>query len=166
MRDNLRMRLFLAALAVALTLTGVTAVSASTPSSGGTPTTLVIKLKSHVTTSFNDDHPPKGDSKGDRYLVRDDLVNVAKQFGKGVGAVVGHDSGIIIVTAPKKGTISGVAILPNGKIRFEGPLNLTSVPGPPLEITGGSGRYAQARGKVVIGAGDFPLNTYHLTLPV
>jgi hypothetical protein len=166
MRDNLRMRSLPAALAVVFTLAGATAVSASTPSSGGTPTTLVIHLKSHVTTSFNDDHPPKGDSKGDRYLVRDDLINAAKQFGKGVGAIVGHDSGIIIVTAPKKGTISGVAILPDGRIRFEGPLNLSSVPGPPLKVTGGTGRYAQARGQVMIGAGDFPLNTYHLTLPV
>jgi hypothetical protein len=166
MRDNLLMRSLLAPLAFLLTLSGATAVSASAPMSGGTPTTLVIHLRSHVTVSFNDDHAPKGESKGDRYLVRDNLINAAKQFGKGVGAVVGHDSGIIVVTAPKKGTISGVATLPNGKIRFEGPLSLTPVPGPPLRVTGGSGRYAQARGQVVIGRGDFPLNTYHLTLPV
>jgi hypothetical protein len=167
MRDNPRMRSLLAALPIVLTLAGATAVSdASTPASGGTPTTLVIHLKSHVTTSFNDDNPPKGDSKGDRYLVRDNLINAAKQFGKRVGAVVGHDSGIIVLATAKQGTITGVATLPDGKIRFQGALSLTSVPGPPLKVTGGSGRYAQARGKVVIGSGDFPLNTYHLTLPV
>jgi hypothetical protein len=158
-------RTAIAALALALTLLAVSA-SGAAPTSGGTPTTLVLRLKSHVTASFNDDHPPKGDSKRDRYLVRDNLINVAKQFGKGVGIVVGHDSGIIILTAPKKGTITGVAILPNGKIRFEGPLSLTATPGPPLKVTGGSGRYAQATGNVVIGSGNFPLNTYHLTLPV
>jgi hypothetical protein len=166
MRDNPRMRSLLVTLPVVFALAGATAVSASTPTAGGTPTTMVLKLRSHVTVSFNDDNPPKGDSKGDRYLVRDNLINAVKQFGKGVGAVVGHDSGIIIVTAPKKGTITGVAVLPNGKIRFEGPLSLTSVPGPPLKVTGGTGRYVQASGKVVIGRGDFPLNTYHLTLPV
>jgi hypothetical protein len=167
MRDNPNVRSLVAALALALTLVAVTAASgSSTPSSGGTPTSLVIRLKSHVSASFTDDHPPKGDSNGDRYLVRDDLINMRKQFGKGVGAIVGHDSGIIILTGPKKGSITGIAVLPDGKIRFKGPLSLTSVPGPPLTVTGGTGRYAQARGKVVIGPGGYPLNTYRLTLPV
>jgi hypothetical protein len=167
MRDTAVVRLPIAALAVLLALPAATSASGSSmPSSGGTPTSLVIRLKSHVTASFNDDHPPKGDSNGDRYLVRDDLINMRKQFGKGVGAVVGHDSGIIVLTGPKKGSITGIAVLPDGKIRFKGPLSLTSVPGPPLTVIGGTGRYAQARGKLVIGPGGYPLNTYRLTLPV
>jgi hypothetical protein len=166
MRENLHVRMLITAAALGLTLAGVSTASASRPAAGGTPTALVIKLKSHVTTSFNDDTPPKGDSKGDRYLVRDNLINVVKQFGKRAGAVVGHDSGIITLSGPKSGSIIGVAVLPNGRITFKGALSLGSAPGPPLTVTGGTGRYAQARGKVVIGSGDFPLNTYKITVPV
>jgi hypothetical protein len=166
MRDNLHVRTVVAAFALALPLVAVGSASGSTPSSGGTPTSLVIRVTSHVTASFNDDRAPKGESNGDRYLVRDNLINAARQFGKRVGAVVGHDSGIIIVTGAKTGSIVGVATLPGGKIRFKGVLSLTSAPGPPLKVTGGTGRYARATGAVVIGPGNFPLNTYRLTLPV
>jgi hypothetical protein len=166
MRDNPHVRLLITAAALGLALAGVSSASASRPTAGGTPTALVIKLKSHVTTSFNDDRPPKGDSKGDRYLVRDNLINVGKQFGKRAGAIIGHDSGIITLSGAKTGSIVGVAVLPDGKISFKGPLSLSSAPGPPLTVTGGTGRYAQARGKVVIGSGDFPLNTYKITVPV
>jgi hypothetical protein len=166
MRDNLHMRTTVAAISLALMLVATSAASGSTPSSGGTPTSLVIRVKSHVTASFKDDHPPKGDSNGDRYLVRDSLTNAVKQFGKRAGAVVGHDSGIIVLTGTKNGSFVGVATLPGGKIRFKGVLSLSSVPGPPLTVTGGTGRYARASGKVVIGPGNFPLNTYQLTLPV
>jgi hypothetical protein len=159
------MRWVLAVLVLTLTLVAASAASGSAPTSGGTPTTLVIRVQSHVTDSFKEDHAPKGDSNGDRYLVRDRLINVRKQFGKRAGAVVGHDSGIIIRTGAKTGTIVGVATLPGGTIRFEGVLSLTSVPGPPLTVTGGSGKYARATGKLVIGPGGHPLNTYHLTLP-
>jgi len=165
-RHNGDVRPLATALVLALALVAVSTASGSTPSSGGTPTALVIRVKSHVTASFNDDHPPKGDSNGDRYLVRDELRNVGKQFGKADGAVVGHDSGIIVVTGPKTGSFVGIAVLPGGRIRFKGVLSLTSVPGPPLIVTGGTGRYARASGKVVIGQGGYPLNTYRLTLPV
>ena len=165
MRDNPHVRIVVAAFALALPLVAAGSASGSTPSSGGTPTSLVIKLTSHVTASFKDDRAPKGESNGDRYLVRDNLINAARQFGKRAGAVVGHDSGIIIVTGAKTGSIVGVATLPGGKIRF-GVLSLTAVPGPPLKVTGGTGRYARATGAVVIGPGNFPLNTYRLTLPV
>jgi hypothetical protein len=164
-RHNGDVRPLIAALVLALALVAASAASGM-PSSGGTPTALVIRVKSHVTVSYNDDRPPKGDSNGDRYLVRDELRNVGKQFGKADGAVVGHDSGIIIVIGPKTGSFVGVAILPGGKIRLKGVLSLTSVPGPPLIVTGGTGRYARASGKVVIGPGGYPLNTYRLTLPV
>ena len=166
MRDNLHMRWPLAILVVALTLVTASAASGSAPASGGTPTTLVIKVQSHVTQSYTDDHAPKGESNGDRYLVRDRLINVRMQFGRRAGAIVGHDSGIIVRTGAKTGTIVGVATLPGGTIRFEGVLSLTSVPGPPLAVTGGTGKYARATGKLVIGPGGYPLNTYRLTLPV
>jgi hypothetical protein len=165
-RHNDAVPRLIAATALAFTVVATSAASGATPRSGGTPIALVIKVQSHVTASFNDDHPPKGDSRGDRYLVRDRLVNAARQFGKRVGAVVGHDSGIIVLSDAKRGTIVGVASLPDGKIRFKGALSLTPAPGPPLTVTGGTGRYARASGKLVIGPGSYPLNTYRLTLPV
>ena len=114
-------------------------------------------MKSHVTASFKDDHAPKGESNGDRYLVRDNLINARKQFGKRAGAVVGHDSGIIVVTGAKTGTIVGVATLPGGKIRFKGVLSLTLGSGAAAH---GHRRNGQAmlgpRGKLVIGPGGYP----------
>ena len=98
--------------------------------------------------------------------MRDTLSNAARQFGKRAGVVVGHDSGIIVRTGAKAGTIKGVATIPGGTIRFQGTISLTSVPGPPLKVTGGTGKYAQATGTLVIGPGGFPLNTYKLILPV
>ncbi|HET6174624.1 MAG TPA: hypothetical protein VFD90_18605 [Gaiellales bacterium] len=160
------MRASLSAVALALGLLAASVASAATPRAGGTPTALVIKVKSHVVASFTDDRAPKGESNGDRYLVRDSLVNAAKQFGKRAGAVVGHDSGIIVRTGARSGMIVGVTTLPGGTIRFQGSLSLTARPGPPLKVTGGTGRYARATGSVVIGPGGFPLNTYRLTLPV
>ena len=36
--------------------------------------------------------------------------------------------------------------------------------GETFTVTGGTGRYAHARGTIVVGSGNSPLNTYRLTL--
>ena len=96
----------------------------------------------------------------------DKLYNLAPQFGKPKGALVGSDSG----TLKKTGTISfsfrGMARLPGGTLTVKGQViggervsNLT--------IAGGTGRFAGARGIVVIrgmaGQGRAS-NIFHLTL--
>ena len=166
MRDNPHVRIVVAAFALALPLSAAGSASGSTPSSGGTPTSLVIKLTSHVTASFNDDRAPKGESNGDRYLVRDNLINAARQFGKRVGAVVGHDSGIIIVTGAKTGSIVGVATLPGGKIRFKGVTQPDRCSRPAPQGHRRNRPLCTGDGRRRIGPGNFPLNTYRLTLPV
>jgi hypothetical protein len=96
----------------------------------------------------------------------DKLYNLVPQFGKPKGALVGSDSG----TLKKTGTISfsfrGMARLPGGTLTVKGQViggervsNLT--------IAGGTGRFAGARGIVVIrgmaGQGRAS-NIFHLTL--
>ena len=96
----------------------------------------------------------------------DKLYNLVPQFGKPKGALVGSDSG----TLKKTGTISfsfrGLARLPGGTLNVRGQViggervsNLT--------IAGGTGRFAGARGVVVIrgmaGQGRAS-NIFHLTL--
>jgi len=96
----------------------------------------------------------------------DKLYNLVPQFGKPKGALVGSDSG----TLKKTGTISfsfrGLARLPGGTLNVRGQViggervsNLT--------IAGGTGRFAGARGIVVIrgmaGQGRAS-NIFHLTL--
>ena len=96
----------------------------------------------------------------------DKLYNLVPQFGKPKGALVGSDSG----TLKKTGTISfsfrGMARLPGGTLTVRGQViggervsNLT--------IAGGTGRFAGARGVVVIrgmGGQGRAANIFHLTL--
>jgi hypothetical protein len=138
-----------------------TVIAGSSAASGASPTTMVIQVKSVTTASIPSDKAPKGASKGDRLLVRDRLVNVAKQFGKPAGAVVGRDEGVIFLTGKNSGTFDGVTTLPGGTIRLHGVIrNGTET----FSVVGGSGKFAHARGTIIVGSGKSPLNTYHLTL--
>ena len=146
---------------VPLILLAVGAATGSTAASAAAPTTIVITVKSVTTASIPTDKPPKGASKGDRVLLRDRLVNVAKQFGKPAGAVVGRDEGVLVLTSATSGTFEGVTTLPGGTIRLHGVIRngIES-----FSIAGGTGKYAHARGTIVVGPGKSPLNTYHLQL--
>lgn len=137
------------------------AATAAASASGAAPTTLVITVKSVTTASIPTDKAPKGASKGDRVLVRDRLLNVGRQFGKPAGAVVGRDEGVVVLTSATSGTFDGVTTLPGGTIRLHGVIrNSVEI----YSIVGGSGKYAHARGTIVVGNGKSPLNTYHLKL--
>ena len=138
-----------------------TAVAGAGAASAASPTTMVIQVKSVTTASIPSDKAPKGASKGDRLLVRDRLVNVARQFGKPPGAVVGHDEGVIVLTGRNSGTFDGVTTLPGGTIRLHGVIRngIES-----FSVVGGTGKFAHAHGTIFVGSGTSPLNTYHLTL--
>jgi hypothetical protein len=155
------MRLFLAALTLGL----AAAVAAGAQAATVPPTLLVIQVKSVTTGADSTDKAPKGPSKGDRLVQRSRLLNVAKQFGKPAGAVVGHDLGLIVLASAKAGRVTGTATFPGGTIRFRGTVRVTDSGPGSYEVTGGTGRYAKARGTLFVGAGDAPLNTYHLRLP-
>jgi hypothetical protein len=112
------------------------------------------------------DVAPKGSSKGDTIEYRDRLLNAKAQFGRAKGAAVGSDRGTMTFTSAHAATFSGVAELPGGTLRLEG--RVIALPGKSLAIpvTGGTGRFAKAKGYVVVGPGTKrALNTYTLTLP-
>ena len=160
MGDNQTMRrLALTPTLVAIAV-GVTVVAAAS-ASGAAPATIVITVKSVTTAAIPSDKAPKGASKGDRLLLRDRLVNVARQFGKPPGAVVGRDEGVIVLTSPTSGTFEGVTTLPDGTIRLHGVIRNGVLT---FSVAGGTGRYAHARGTIDVGSGKSPLNTYHLRL--
>jgi hypothetical protein len=156
------MRLLLVPLVLALALVAAAGTSAAAPAAGGNPISLTITVKSVTTSMKHTDKPPKGASKGDRYVFRDKLVNVARQFGKPAGAKVGGDAGTLTLTAKTTAVTSGVATLPGGTIRFGGRIGTSAVP---FSVLGGTGRYAHARGILIVGNGSSPLNIYRLSLP-
>jgi hypothetical protein len=153
-------RLLVAMLALSFVVAGSAYAAAPTASA---PKTMVITVKSVTSSVGADDKPPKGYSKGDHYLIRDRLLNVAKQFGKPAGAVVGRDQGVWTLTSAKAGPVVGFATLPGGTIRFQGVLEAAGVSAR-FKVTGGTGTYAHAVGVLVIGPGNTPLNTYRITL--
>jgi hypothetical protein len=103
---------------------------------------------------------------GTSLRMTDKLYNLVPQFGKPKGALVGSDSG----TLKKTGTISfsfrGVARLAGGTLTVKGRV-IGGEPVSNLTVAGGTGRFAGARGIVVIremrGKGR-AANIFHLTL--
>jgi dirigent-like protein len=126
---------------------------------------VTIQVTSVTVTVKRTDVPPKGASKGDTVASRDRLLNAKAQFGKRKGAVVGSDRGTLTVTGAHSATFSGTAVLPGGTLRLDGPVAAvgTSIA---IPVTGGTGRFAGAKGFVLVGPGKTrSLNTYTLTLP-
>ena len=101
-----------------------------------------------------------------RVDVTDMLINAAPQFGRPLGAEVGADR--ITVTKTENGTWWGEAEaeLPDGRISCAGPIVRSVDDSMRLPITGGSGRYENASGELLVGpGGDRAENTYALDLP-
>jgi hypothetical protein len=112
------------------------------------------------------DVAPKGASKGDTVAYRDRLVNAKAQFGRAKGAAVGSDRGTMTFTSAHAARFSGVAVLPGGTIRLEGKVSALPNKTLVIPVTGGTGRFAKAKGFVLVGPGSKrALNTYALTLP-
>ena len=149
---------------VAVVISGAALTTTPAPAATTPGFDLVITVRSIETASIPSDKAPTGPSKGDRFLLRDNLVNIAGQFGKRAGVVVGSDAGVLTLTSKTEGTVVGYAALPGGRIRFHGVLHLTGR-NAPFKIDGGTGRYARAQGFMAVGPGDNPLNVYHLRFP-
>jgi hypothetical protein len=126
---------------------------------------LTIAVTSVVISSRQTDVVPKGTSKGDTIAMRDRLVNAKAQFGKKKGAVVGSDHGTMTFTGAHTARFSGTAVLPGGTLRLDGKV-VPVTNGLVIPIIAGTGRFAKAKGFVVVGHGDKTApNTYVLTLP-
>jgi len=127
---------------------------------------LTISVTSVSLSMKPTDRPPKGSSKGDTIEYRDRLINATPQFGKAKGAVVGTDRGTMTFTSAHSARFSGVAALPGGTLTLSGKVVALSGRSLAIPVSGGTGRYAEAKGFLVVGPGDKrSLNTYALTLP-
>jgi len=148
----------------ALALAVVAAVSAPAAAQAKRVTISVTSILVSVRTT---DLAPKGVvSRGDRKVYRNVLRNTARQFGKPKGARVGSDSGTLTFTSAHTARYTGTTRLPGGTLKVRGPVKVV---GRQLQIavTGGTGRYASARGTLTVGPGDTrALNVYRLVLPI
>jgi hypothetical protein len=142
-------------------LVAVAVANGPVVASAPAPASIVIRVRSVTTATIPTDTAPRGASKGDRVIMRDRLVNVAKQFGKPAGAVVGRDEGVLTLTSANSATFEGMATLPGGTIRLHG---IISNGIETYSVVGGTRKYAHARGTITVGSGKSPLNTYRLTL--
>jgi hypothetical protein len=129
--------------------------------------TLVIKVISVSVKLTQNDRPPKGTSKGDTIVFKDDLVNAVAQFGKKPGAKVGTDSGTMTFQGPGSATFKGRAVLPGGTLTLRGRVLAAQGGGITIPVTGGTGRFTGAKGMLIVGPGkNRAPNTYTLTIPV
>jgi hypothetical protein len=146
------------AAAVALVLACAAPVPAAVASR-----TLVIRLKSVTVSRSVAERPPDGPSKGDVYSGRFRLLNAVAQFGRNAGAAVGSERSSLTLTSSTTAVVSGVVSLPGGTLVYRGGGRLGS--NAPIPVLRGTGRFAGARGSLIVGSGTSPLNTYRLTLP-
>ncbi len=143
----------------------VAAVLAGAASGAGESSRLVIRLISDNRIAGSVDKPPKGKlNAGDSFTTTSTLRNQVAQLGKPKGALVGRDRAVQTVLSPTVFTIKGYAVLPGGRLLFQGRVTST---GSSVKVTGGTGRYAGARGTVTADGlgGTRTTNVYRLTLP-
>lgn len=132
--------LALAALAAATVLT-VAVVSGGAGTGGG----KTIHVIEHATTDVTTDTGPPGDSPGDVLTFANDVFDAAN------AAKVGTDQGYCIrIQAPGSYECNWTTFLSGGQITVEGPFFDTA--DSTLAITGGTGRYRNARGQMELRA--------------
>jgi hypothetical protein len=133
---------------------------------------LVIRLISEDSFGSANDKAPKGPSPGDTAVSKGVLRNKVAQFGKPAGAIVGRDRATYTIVSTSVYRIDGVATLPGGTIVTRGRVRQVASTGAVAPITGGTGRYARARGTITGTSGGGTAtgairstNVYRLTLP-
>ena len=133
--------------------------------------TLVLKLAIQQHGTTRTPHPPVGDA-GDVFTTTLLLNNTVAALGKGPGASVGamlfsyvlHGTCSTESCAGANADISAVSRLPGGTLTAAA--NKVQLGHPPIviPITGGTGTYKGATGKVTVGAESSPFNTYDIVL--
>jgi hypothetical protein len=128
-------------------------------------TAVTIRVRSVVSGRTEHDTPPRGASAGDRIVFTDRLLNAARQFGRARNTRVGSDRWTMTFTSAHSASLAGEADLPDGKIRFAGPLTPDPNQQVTVPIVGGTGRYAHASGVLVVGSGaSSSVNVFRLVL--
>ena len=103
---------------------------------------------------------------GKSLRMTDKLYNLVPQFGKPKGALVGSDSGTLKRAGHISLSFTGIARFPGGTLNVRGQV-VAGETVSNLTIAGGTGRFAGARGVVVIremGGKGRAANIFHLTL--
>jgi hypothetical protein len=148
-----------AALAVAI------AALVLAPAAASLERATTIRVVSSLLSAKQVDRAPKGQaSPGDSIVTVSRLHNDVSQFGRRKGSVIGTDRATLRLQRDGTLRIFGSATLPGGTIRFDGRITgrETTVV---IDVVGGTGRYANARGTVsVIDLDDqgSALNVYRL----
>ena len=137
----------------------------------GDVATMTIRLISTETYSkvLNDRVPTNEHSKGDVIVVESKLRNAVPQFGRPKGAVIGDSTAVFTLRSPTSAHLILQSRLPGGGLRAAGRARLG--PRQTFPVTGGSGRFANARGTgesvaymVQLGQGNRRLLVYRLVL--
>jgi hypothetical protein len=122
------------------------AAHAATPTSPGKPTLtlnyLEIQTNFAATAKFTQNQPPK---LGDRIWFHSELYN---WNGSKRGAHVGHADVTVVILTPSIGQVSAVGYLPGGTIDVLGQSRNQRVD--TFAVVGGTGRYATARGELIV----------------
>jgi hypothetical protein len=137
----------------------------------GEATTMTIRLISTETYAkvLTDRAPTNEASRGDVIVVGSTLRNAVAQFGRPKGAAVGEDTVIFTMRSRTRAEVIVESTLPGGWLRAAGRVRLG--PRQTYPVTGGRGRFANARGTgesvaytVRQGQGNRRLKVYRLVL--
>jgi hypothetical protein len=172
---GLRLGLALLVVPLALAACGGGGSKSGAPASNSTTTTttpapkqvkaLTIAVTSVVSGRTSTDKPPKGASVGDEIHFTDRLLNRRAQFGKKTNEQVGTDRGTLTVTGAHSARLDGEAKLPDGTIIFRGAMTPSANNSVTVPVVGGTGKYKNATGVLVVGAGlTRALNVFRLEL--
>lgn len=155
-------------LAIALLGVGLLALPAQAADRDATASLTVRLVSTGGSAKIVTDKDPKGvPSKGDVVRETTTLKNAVRQFGKARGAVVGSDVAVYTFVSSTSANMRVSVKLPGGTLRGTARLEGTTLP--VVRVTGGTGRFAGARGtgRVLPAPAGVKgvLNTYRLQLP-
>jgi hypothetical protein len=144
---------------------GTTAATTTTPAQTHHKS-VTLRITSVVTSTKAHAQSPSQPTAGDRVTFTDRLLNaVSGQFGKGQNEVVGSDEGTMTFTSASSARLDGVAHLPDGDIRFSGPVTVLANKSVVVPVVGGTGTYKRATGTLLVGTGTkTSANTYRLVI--
>ena len=161
--------------ALALTVLVVTAVTAGivardAPGAGQATTTITLisgNARDSVTDKAPKDLARGVASNGDVIRGTSVLRNAVRQFGKPSGAIVGRATYSFTFLSPTEAVIDVRVQLPGGTLRARGRMRVSQVDRLVVTVTGGTGRFAGARGTGEarsLSQGE-SLNVYRLRFP-
>jgi hypothetical protein len=161
-------RLALSVLVVTAAVAGVAAVDVT---AAGQSTTTISLISGNARESVTDKAPKElargVASRGDVIRGASVLRNAVRQFGKPSGAIVGRDSYSFTFVSPTEAVIAVKVVLPGGTLTARGRMRVSQGDRIAVTVTGGTGKFAGARGTGEARAlsPNESLNVYRLRFP-